>query len=102
MIGQNRATRANVALLLAILLFSVSAVSSLTRQIRFSGPPRTNFTKYVATSYEHDGQFIALANGSAEVDVPHNSFPLVFAVSDDGWKASWPSFSLHIRPPPHA
>jgi hypothetical protein len=100
---QNPSTRANIAIVLAILFLSFSVLSSFKRQIRFSGPPQSISTKYEAASSKHfDCQQITFANPSITLDDPPTVCLDVVAVYEEDWKELWFSTSHYVRPPPYA
>jgi hypothetical protein len=103
MTRQKSTTRANIAVGLAILLLSVSILSSFKRHFHVSGPPQSISSKYEASFYGlYDDHNVAAVNSSIKLDRPRSVYLPLFALSGENWTETWPSFSLHIRPPPHA
>src|SRR5579864_3778337 len=76
MASQTPSTRANIAVALAIMLWSVSTLSSFTRHIHFSGPPQSIANKYEATSYcgLYDGPQTTFISTVVKLDITHIVF----------------------------
>jgi len=103
MASQNRSTKGKIAVVVAIMLLSVSVLSNLKRHIRFSGPPQSISNKYEVASYGlHNSQHLGFVIPAIKVDVPHAICLYVFAVPDEERRIIWRNSSLYVRPPPHA
>ncbi len=102
MASRNSVTRAKIAIILAMLLLSVSVVSSFTRHIRFSGPPQFISAKYEAFFYGVYDSHIAVISSSIKLDGPSTVCFAVLAVLNEDRTTHSPSLSLYVRPPPLA